>query len=329
MRNFRKRGRVFTPSPRRPVGKPTAEAIEEFLLSRRARPSTLVWYRKKLTRLAAACPELPVSAAQVDRFLAGLTCTEEGRDGYWRSFHCFFGLVCRRHNLPNPMGEVARRKPKRKEMRFLSPVELNHVLFQELSLRDRALLFFYVESGTRASEGIIKWRDIHPESLRVSVSGKTGAHDVPVTPKTLRLLEALRPAGAGPDDFVFLQMGRANPLTYSGIYQVVHEAMKRAGLGGPKLGPHTFRHTMADIYLARGGDPFNLQEILGHSTLAMVQEYIRRRRMDRIAPVHHLYSALAAAEEAGQFTMFPAAEAVAEAEEIVRGKGEAEGRVGD
>ena len=77
---------------------------------------------------------------------------------------------------------MARQKPRTKEMRFLSAVQLNCVLAQNLSLRDRALLSFLMESGARASEAIIRWRDVHPETMRVSVSGKTGSQDVPVTP---------------------------------------------------------------------------------------------------------------------------------------------------
>lgn len=317
----RRRRRVFTAAPARSPVMASAAAVEEFLLSRRGKPSTLEWYRDKLMRLAAVCPTLPTSAAQIDRFLAGLTCTDEGKDGYWRAFHAFFSFMEQRHRLLSPMGDVARQKPKRKDMRFLCPLELNHVLAQDLSLRDRALLSFYSESGSRSSEGIIRWRDIHPETLTVSVSGKTGSREVPITLRTLRLLEALRPAGAKADDFVFCEQKskKRRPLTYWGIYQAVKRAMLGAGLGGKHLGAHTFRHTFADIYLERGGNPFDLQEILGHTTLAMVQEYIRRRKIARIAAVHNRFSPLAAAEEAGQLPMpMTGPGAVEAAEELLR-----------
>jgi len=163
----------------------------------------------------------------------------------------------------------------------------------------------------------------HPETLTVSVSGKTGSREVPITLRTLRLLEALRPADAMPDDFVFTQSKskKRRPLTYWGIYQAVKRAFKGAGLGGKHLGAHTLRHTFADIYLERGGNPFDLQEILGHTTLAMVQKYIQRRKMARIAAVHNRFSPLAAAEEAGQLPMpMTEAGAVEAAEELLRGE---------
>lgn len=63
-----------------------------------------------------------------------------------------------------------------------------------------------------------------------------------------------------------------NRLTTSAISSILRRLKK--GLGFQKLNPHYFRHTFATLFLLNGGDPINLQTILGHTTLKMTEEYI-------------------------------------------------------
>lgn len=42
----------------------------------------------------------------------------------------------------------------------------------------------------------------------------------------------------------------------------------------PRLYSHLLRHTFATYYLASGGDPITLQNILGHESLDMTRKYV-------------------------------------------------------
>lgn len=63
-----------------------------------------------------------------------------------------------------------------------------------------------------------------------------------------------------------------NRLTTSAVSSMLRRLKKE--LGFEKLNPHYFRHTFATLFLLNGGDPINLQTILGHTTLKMTEEYI-------------------------------------------------------
>ena len=66
---------------------------------------------------------------------------------------------------------------------------------------------------------------------------------------------------------------------------------QRAGVVGPKLGAHTYRHTFASNYIKNGDDPFTLQQILGHTTMVMTSVYVFMNKTD-LKHVHARFSPL-------------------------------------
>ena len=58
-----------------------------------------------------------------------------------------------------------------------------------------------------------------------------------------------------------------------------------------RLHAHLCRHTFATRFLLNGGDVFTLQQILGHSSLEMVRNYVNLAS-SHIAVQHQKYSPL-------------------------------------
>ena len=79
-----------------------------------------------------------------------------------------------------------------------------------------------------------------------------------------------QPDRSSVDSFFLTADGR--PLAKKRGQDRIRYYGRRAGIR-TRCSPHTFRSTSAVLYLRNGGDPFTLQEKLGHSTLAMTRRY--------------------------------------------------------
>jgi len=77
------------------------------------------------------------------------------------------------------------------------------------------------------------------------------------------------------------------PITANTIKLVFSRLAKKSGV--KRLHIHLCRHTFAINYLLNGGDIFSLREILGHTTLEMVNHYLHFTR-SQLTAQHHKYS---------------------------------------
>lgn len=91
-----------------------------------------------------------------------------------------------------------------------------------------------------------------------------------VTAKAIRryVLKS-RPNAASPHLFI---SKRGTALRPNSLLQLIERIAAAANVDHAH--PHKFRHTFAVNYLRNGGDPLTLQRLMGHSTLAMTNEYV-------------------------------------------------------
>jgi site-specific recombinase XerD len=297
-------------------------AINEFLHSRQAQKlsqESINWYQAKLQRFAQICPKLPKDPRPIEAFLTTVNSSPSTILNYFNALRAFFRFISERHDTRNPISKMhapGSKKGKRvrptlepnEEMRLLESVP-------ESNLRDRTILTLFVDSGIRSSELTgLRPQDIGMET--VHVSGKTGEREVPISEETRRLL-LLTIAEHGKGDCVF--HGHKGPLTRHGVYRIVSAYMRKAGIRGPKLGPHRIRHAFGKGYLVNGGDLRSLQQIMGHERITTTQEYADLAMPDIIAK-HHQFTPLRAAHAAAQESFFNKTEALKEAEAILEGK---------
>jgi len=291
-------------------------ALQEFIASRIAAnlsPATIQWYKDRLLPFARSCPTLPRRPEPVECFLAGVQGSPETKYDIYRALKTFFKFMSSRRRLPNPMDTIQSPRRPKTLMPTLEMSELTRLLQSAECPQDRAIINLIMDNGVRAGE-VCSLLQHNIKSETVIVHGKTGWREVPISEETRHLL--LQVAALSPDDHVF--HGHKGPITRHSIYAIVRRTLEKAGIKGPKLGPHRLRHAFGKNFLVQGGDLRSLQEIMGHADIETTQKYAALNLTD-IVKKHRKFSPLRAAHAAAQESLF-ASEALEEAEEILTTK---------
>jgi len=99
-------------------------------------------------------------------------------------------------------------------------------------------------------------------------------------------INKIRPMPKAGCDRLFLSRD-GKPVSANTIKLIFSRLAKASGVS--RLHAHLCRHTFAINYLLNGGDISSLREILGHSTLEMVNHYLHFTS-SQITAQHHQYS---------------------------------------
>jgi integrase/recombinase XerD len=295
----------------------TLTAIHSFIDSRRSSnlsPITIDWYLKRLTDFAVSYPSLPKDARNIERFLSSVK-GEENKHGYYRTLKVLYRFLRKRYRVPNPVELIEPPRRPKKIMATLEPGEMMRLMHSPEKLRDKVILFLLRDTGIRSSElaGLCK-KVIGQETI--TVNGKSGQRQVPISEETRHLLHTLIEQNGDKSEIIF--HGERGALSRSGVYRIVSAHMKKAGISGPKLGGHRIRHAFGKNYLVSGGDLRSLQELMGHKRITTTEKYTNLSKKDLIDK-HHQFTPLKAAYAAAQESLWKD-EAVKEAEELLTKK---------
>jgi site-specific recombinase XerD len=155
--------------------------------------------------------------------------------------------------------------------------------------RNRALISLLLDSGLRLAE-IAGIEDDHVflKAGWVRVLGKGDRERiVPFSETTRKALEDwLKARDADPIEVIGSGRGKTFELGREGVSGLI----KRIGADtGLHLRCHLFRHTSATTMLKRGMDVATLQKVLGHSSIAITQQYLHLRH-EEIKAKHTQFS---------------------------------------
>jgi len=170
--------------------------------------------------------------------------------------------------------------------KVLSPRQLDRLLScpcrsDPFWRRDRAMLELLYATGCRASEiSNLRMQDLHLDESFCICRGKGDKERM--TPLGVRAIAAVRvyleherPVLAARSrataDWVLLSR-RGIRLRRERIWELLKDYARRVGVP-PEVSPHTLRHSFATHLLVGGADLRQVQEMLGHASIATTQIY--------------------------------------------------------
>lgn len=163
--------------------------------------------------------------------------------------------------------------------------------------RNRAILLILLDTGLRADELCsLTYADFDPRNLRLHIRSGKGDKEryPPISARTAQIVHKYLTAKRTDltPDAPLIAVENGYRMDRHVLRKLVGAIGSRAGV--PDVHPHRFRHTFAISYLRNGGDPWTLQEILGHSDMTMVRRYLQIAQSDlsaahrRASPVANL-----------------------------------------
>lgn len=159
--------------------------------------------------------------------------------------------------------------------------------------RNYALFATLLDTGLRVSEAAgITLSNLNLVDGYIKVMGKGSKERIVPIGKYIQMtlwtyIDKVRLEPISPDcNNLFLTQG-GKPITVNTIKLLFSRLAKSSGV--ERLHAHICRHTFAINYLLNGGDIFSLREILGHTTLDMVNHYLHFTS-SQITAQHHKYS---------------------------------------
>jgi integrase/recombinase XerD len=170
--------------------------------------------------------------------------------------------------------------------KVLSPQQVNKLFDAPVKSdlywrRDRALLELLYATGCRASElSNLKLRDLHIDEGYCICRGKGDKERM--VPLGNRAIEAVKlyleherrrlaDKRGSPAEWALLSY-RGRRLRRERIWELLKLYARRVGMP-PEISPHTLRHCFATHMLAGGADLRQVQEMLGHASIATTQIY--------------------------------------------------------
>jgi len=164
-------------------------------------------------------------------------------------------------------------------------------------LRDRALLELLYATGCRVSElASLPLRDIHLKEQYCICRGKGDKQRiVPLGRRAIAAvkgyMEKERPelvARRSPTSELLILSPRGMGLRRERIWELIKKYAAR--IGAPKeISPHSLRHSFATHLLAGGADLRQVQEMLGHASIATTQIYthVDHTRLQQVHQAFH------------------------------------------
>jgi integrase/recombinase XerD len=200
-----------------------------------------------------------------------------------RALRAFYNFLYKSKYIPfNPMENIKLLKDRKTIIATFSKDQLNNLFKQPdlktfTGVRDYIIMMLMLETGIRVNELVgvsladIRWED----NLLCIRNAKSYRERLVPIQKVMKdqLKKYIAIRGYVESDALFVTVDGTR-LTRRGVQQRITIYGSMAKLKDVRCSCHTFRHTFAKLSVQQGANIFELQAILGHSSMEIVKTYV-------------------------------------------------------
>lgn len=177
----------------------------------------------------------------------------------------------------DPMQRVTMPRLDKQILPAFAPDDVKKLVNTCRSERDKALVLCLLDSGCRAAEFVgLNVGDIDTKTGTITVRQGKGRKDritfVGAKARKALLKYLVERREAQPDEPLFPSATTGDRLTVNGLLLLCRRLGRRAGV--EHCHPHTFRRSFALWSLRAGMNIYALQQIMGHSDLTVLRQYL-------------------------------------------------------
>jgi len=252
--------------------KPDKDYLDFFLQSRQARgvsPRTLQYYRERLSKFIASVNYVNADRQDIEKYLNSIPPNQYGlatRHASYRAVKVFYRWLSTEYELSNPVAGVAAPILGKPILPSLTKEQVKLLIEQAETVRDKAIIALFTESGLRLSELV----SISPENIDWDL-------------RIIRILgkgrkEAYAPYGELTEKYLKSWLRQYQPngslwgLNQWGISSMLRRLETATGI---TCNPHVFRRTFACLLRKAGVDTMTIKDLGRWESLEMVQRYTR------------------------------------------------------
>ncbi len=252
--------------------RPQKDYLSLFLKSRQSMgvsPKTLEFYKDRLSQFTRKVNYIKATRQQIERYLNSIPANRYGlatRHASFRAIKTFYRWLETEYGLKNPINGMSAPILGKPIMPSLTQDQVEMLLAQVHSIRDKAIISLLTESGLRISElAQIKPEDIDWENRIIRVLGKGRK-------------EAYATFGDSSERYLREWLSNRNTngniwsIGKSGITTMLRRLEEQTGL---PCNAHTFRRTFACLLRKAGVDTMTIKDLGRWESLEMVQRYTR------------------------------------------------------
>lgn len=285
------------------LGKSLFPVVRDYLISCRAEGKsnrTVELYSYVLKEFTKSFRPETATASDIRLFLLSLK--ESGKKPctvhiFYRALKTFYNWLVREHILKeSPMINI---RPPRLDKVLIHPFssqDIDNLMLlcsggKFLDLRSRAMFLIFLDTGIRLEEmSKLKLSDLNLNNGIIRIMGK-GSKERVVRIGLKAQKALLKYLLARKDDLPNLWLTEERrPMNLIGVKTAVRRYCARAVVSGARPSPHTFRHTFAIRAFEAGAREFEIQSLLGHSTLEMTRRYMSSLNSEKSINAHVKFS---------------------------------------